>query len=232
MPAMARDMLGSRCDANRDHWVRGIGTRFAGKQIRCQKIRNPDFWRVRADLTAPPNMTFRQIASALKVSVATAHKLHKSGMPTDSAEAAQEWVRERAKTAPAASDTTSLAAKRGRKLDLECQLLALRIERESSNAEFLEVTEAIASIRLFLTLSLISLKTRSDAAVERLAGETDFVRVATILGDIHSGAWLEATSTMMRRCRQDRMAAAIAATIKAEFTLITDETLAELGRVS
>jgi len=177
-------------------------------------------------------MTFRQIASALKVSVATAHKLHKSGMPTDSAEAAQAWIKDRAKTAPAASDTATLAAKRGRKLDLECQLLALRIERESSNAEFLEVTEAIASIRLFLTLSLIGLKTRSDAAVERLAGETDFVRVATILGDIHSGAWLEAASTMMRRCRQDRMAAAIAATIKAEFTLITDETLSELGRVS
>ena len=146
-------------------------------------------------------------------------------MPTDSIEAAQAWIRDRAKTAPAASDTATLAAKRGRKLDLECQLLALRIERESSNAEFLEVGEALGSIRLFLTLSLIALKTRSDASTERLAGETDFVRVAAILGDIHSEAWLQATTTMLRRCRQDRMAAAIAATIKTEFCLITDEIL-------
>ena len=146
-------------------------------------------------------------------------------MPTDSIEAAQEWIRSRAKTAPAASDTATLAAKRGRKLDLECQLLALRIERESSNAEFLEVTEALASIRLFLTLSLIALKTRSDAATERLAGETSTARVAGILSDIHSEAWLQATTGMLRRCRQDRMAAAIAATIKTEFCLITDEIL-------
>ena len=30
---------------------------------------------------------------------------------------------------------------------------------------------------------------------------------------------------MLRRCRQDRMAAAIAATIKSEFSLITDKIL-------
>ena len=170
-------------------------------------------------------MTFREIAAALKISVSTAHKLSRTGMPTDSIEAAQAWIRDRAKTAPAGSDTATLAAKRGRKLDLECQLLALRIERESSTAEFLEVTEALASIRLFLTLSLIALKTRSDAAVEQLAGETNTARVAGILSDIHSEAWLQATTTMLRRCRQDRMAAAIAATIKAEFCLITDEIL-------
>jgi hypothetical protein len=170
-------------------------------------------------------MTFRQIAAALKISASTAHKLAKSGMPTDSIEAAQEWIKDRAKTAPTASDTSTLAAKRGRKLDLECQLLALRIERESSNAEFLEVTEALASIKLFLTLSLIGLKTRSDAATEQLAGETSTARVAGILSDIHSEAWLKATTGMLRRCRQDRMAAAIAATIKNEFCLITDEIL-------
>ena len=170
-------------------------------------------------------MTFRQIAAALKISPSTAHKFSRTGMPTDSIEAAREWIRSRAKTAPAASDTATLAAKRGRKLDLECQLLALRIERESSNAEFLEVSEALASIRLFLTLSLIALKTRSDAATECLAGETDTAKVAGILSDIHSEAWLQATTGMLRRCRQDRMAAAIAATIKSEFSLITDEIL-------
>ena len=170
-------------------------------------------------------MTFRQIAAALKISTSTAHKLSRTGMPTDTLEAAQAWIRDRAKTAPTASDTSTLAAKRGRKLDLECQLLALRIEREASNAEFLEVTEALASIRLFLTLSLIALKTRSGAAVEQLAGETNTARVAGILTDIHSEAWLQATAAMLRRCRQDRMAAAIAATIKTEFCLITDEIL-------
>jgi hypothetical protein len=176
-------------------------------------------------LTPAPNMTFRQIAAALKISASTAHKLAKSGMPTDSIKAAQEWIKDRAKTAPTPSDTSTLAAKRGRKLDLECQLLALRIERASSNAEFLEVTEALASIKLFLTLSLIGLKTRSDAATEQLAGETSTARVAGILSDIHSEAWIEATTAMLRRCRQDRMAAAIAATIKNEFCLISDQIL-------
>ena len=170
-------------------------------------------------------MTFREIAAALKISTSTAHKLSRTGMPTDTIEAAQAWIRDRAKAAPAASDTGTLAAKRGRKLDLECQLLALRIERESSNAEFLEVGEALASIRLFLTLSLITLKTRGDAAVEQLAGETNTARVAGILSDIHNEAWLQATTAMLRRCRQDRMAAAIAATVKSEFALITDEIL-------
>jgi hypothetical protein len=66
-------------------------------------------------------MTIRAIATAIKVSPSTCHKFSRAGMPTDSVEAAQAWIKERAKAAPAAStDTTNLTAKRGRKLDLEC----------------------------------------------------------------------------------------------------------------
>ncbi len=175
-------------------------------------------------------MTIRAIASALKVSTSTAHKFTRAGMPTDSAEAAQEWVRERAKTkVTPASDTASLAAKRGRKLDLECQLLALRIERESSNTEFLEVNEVLQSVRRFLVLSHLSLKMRADAAVERLAGESDPMKIAATLGEIHGGAWLEATIGMHRQCRDDRMGAAIAATIRSEFCLLTEGKIKALG---
>ena len=175
-------------------------------------------------------MTFRQIASNLKVSVATAHKLHRLGMPTDSIEAAQEWVRERAKTkVTPASDTGTLAAKRGRKLDLECALLALRIERESLNTEFLEVGEVLQSVRRFLALSRLSLKLRADAAVERLAGESNPAKVSAILADVHGRAWLEATIGMHRQCRDDRMGAAIAATIRSEFCLLTEEKIEALG---
>lgn len=175
-------------------------------------------------------MTIRAIAAALKVSTSTAHKFSRGGMPTDSIEAAQEWVRERAKTKIAPpSDTASLAAKRGRKLDLECQLLALRIERESSNTEFLEVGEVLQSVRRFLVLSHLSLKMRADAAVERLAGEADPVKVSAILGEIHGGAWLEATIGMHRQCRDDRMGAAIAATIRSEFCLLDQEKIEALG---
>jgi hypothetical protein len=176
-------------------------------------------------------MTIRALAAALKVSPSTCHKFSRAGMPTDSAEAAQEWVRERAraKVAPV-SDSASLAAKRGRKLDLECQLLALRIERESSNAEFLEVNEVLQSVRRFLVLSHLSLKMRADAAVERLAGESDPVKIAAILGEIHGGAWLEATIGMHRQCRDDRMGAAIAATIRSEFCLLDEERIRALGK--
>ena len=174
-------------------------------------------------------MSFRQIAAALKISTSTAHKLSRSGMPTNSIEAAQEWIRSRAKTTLTASDTATLAAKRGRKLDLECQLLALRIERESSNSEFLEVGEVLESVRRFLVLSHLSLKLRADAAVERLAGESDPVKVSATLGEIHGRAWLEATIGMHRQCRDDRMGAAIAATIRSEFCLLTEEKIEALG---
>jgi hypothetical protein len=175
-------------------------------------------------------MTIRALATALKVSPSTAHKFSRAGMPLDSIEAAQAWVRERAKVKIAPpSDTSSLAAKRGRKLDLECQLLALRIERESSNAEFLEVGEVLQSVRRFLVLSHLSLKMRSDAAVERLAGASDPVKIAATLGEIHGGAWLEAVIGMHRQCRDDRMGAAIAATIRSEFVLLTEEKISQLG---
>jgi hypothetical protein len=176
-------------------------------------------------------MTIRSIASALKVSPSTAHKFTRAGMPTDTIEAAQAWVRERAKTrVTPVSDTASLAAKRGRKLDLECTLLALRIERESSNTEFLEVGEALQSVRRFLVLSHLSLKMRADAAVERLAGEADPAKIAAILGEIHGGAWLEATIGMHRQCRDDRMGAAIAATIRSEFCLLDEAKIEALGK--
>lgn len=175
-------------------------------------------------------MTIRQLAAALEVSTSTAHKLTKAGCPTTSIEAARAWLKERAKTrVTPTSDTASLTAKRGRKLDLECQLLALRIERESSNAEFLEVGEVLQSVRRFLVLSHLSLKMRSDAAVERLAGVDDPVEVTAILGEIHGGAWLEATIGMHRQCRDDRMGAAIAATIQSEFCLLTEEKIRALG---
>jgi hypothetical protein len=176
-------------------------------------------------------MTIRQIATGIKVSPSTCHKFSRAGMPVDSIEAAKAWIKERAKAAPAPStDTTNLTAKRGRKLDLECQLLSLRIERESSNAEFLEVGEALRSIRLFMVLLLLSLKMRGDAAVERLTGETNPAKVSGILQDIHGSAWLEGALGMHFQCREDRMGAAIAATIRSEFVKIDDEKIWQLGQ--
>ena len=175
-----------------------------------------------AALTPPPNMSFRQIAAALKISVSTAHKLSRSGMPTDSIEAAQAWIRDRAKSVPTASDTATLAAKRGRKLDLECQLLALRLERESSNAEFLPVPEVIEGVANFMRFAHLAMRMRCDLFADRLAACATPQEAVKALREFADESWATGAVGMAAQTQSTRMGRAIADLILERFPKASD----------
>ena len=146
-------------------------------------------------------------------------------MPTDSIKAAQEWVRSRAKTSPAASDTATLAAKRGRKLDLECQLLALRIERESSNAEFLPVPEVLESVAIFMRFAHLALRARCDTLAETIAACTTPTETIRHLRTLCDEGWATSAVATAAQTQSTRMGRAIADLILERFPKATDEHL-------
>jgi hypothetical protein len=168
-------------------------------------------------------MTIRAIAAALKVSTSTAHKFSRAGCPTDSAEAAQAWVRERAKVKIAPpSDTASLAAKRGRKLDLECQLLAIRVEREASNAEFLPVPEVLEAVATFMRFAHLALRARCDTFAEAITACTTPNETIRHLRTLTDEGWATGAVGMAAQTKSTRMGRAIADLIFERFPMATD----------
>jgi hypothetical protein len=177
-------------------------------------------------------MSIRKIAQALGVAPSTCHKFSKLGCPIDSIEAAKAWVRDRAQSAPppSSSATSTLTEQRRQKLILECQLLAIKIEREAANTEFLPVAEVLQAVRAFMKFAHINLKMRSDAGAEGIAAETSPQKVARMLKALASEGWASGAAGMAAQCQNSRMSAAIADTIKTEFCGITDEMVAEWVR--
>ena len=177
-------------------------------------------------------MSIRKIAQALGVAPSTCHKFSKLGCPMDSIEAAKNWVRDRAQSAPPpnASATSTLTEQRRQKLILECQLLAIKIEREAANTEFLPVAEVLAAVRSFMKFAHINLKLRTDACTENIAAEGNPQKVAKLLKALTSEGWASGAAGMAAQCQNSRMSAAIADTIKTEFSGITDEMIGEWVR--
>ena len=150
----------------------------------------------------------------------------------DSIEGAKNWVRDRAQSAPAPSPsaTANLTEQRRQKLILECQLLAIKIEREAANTEFLPVSEVLAAVRAFMKFAHINLKLRTDACTENIAAETSPQKVAKLLKALTSEGWASGAAGMAAQCQNSRMSAAIADVIKTEFCGITDEMIGEWVR--
>ena len=171
-------------------------------------------------------MTIRTLAQGLGVSTSTAHKFTKLGCPLDDLEAAKGWVRDRAQSAPPPNASATLTEQRRQKLILECQLLAIKIEREAANTEFLPVSEVLAAVRSFMKFAHINLKLRSDAATENIAAEGNPQKVARMLKALTSEGWAAGAAGMAAQCQNSRMSGAIADTIKSEFCGITDEMIA------
>ena len=147
----------------------------------------------------------------------------------DSIEAAKNWVRDRAQSAPPpnASATANLTEMRRQKLILECQLLSVRLEREQQNTEFLPVAEVLAAVRSFMKFAHINLKLRTDACTENIAAEGNPQKVAKLLKALTSEGWASGAAGMAVQCQNSRMSAAIADVIQTEFCGITDEMVAE-----
>jgi hypothetical protein len=128
-------------------------------------------------------MSIRQIAQALGVAPSTCHKFSKLGCPLVALEAAKSWVRDRTQQAPPpnASATASLTEMRRQKLILECQLLAIKIEREAANTEFLPVAEVLQAVRVFMRFAHLALRMRCDTFAERIAAEASPVGVIKLI---------------------------------------------------
>jgi hypothetical protein len=169
-------------------------------------------------------MSIRKIAQALGVAPSTCHKFSKLGCPLDDIEAAKAWVRDRAQSAPppSSSSTTTLTEQRRQKLILECQLLAIKIEREAANTEFLPVAEVLAAVRAFMKFAHLALRMRCDTFAERIAAESSPVGVIKLLRTLADEGWGTGAAAMAAQAQSSRMAAAISQTIQTEFVGVDD----------
>jgi hypothetical protein len=169
-------------------------------------------------------MTIRSLAHGLGVSTSTAHKFSKLGCPLDDLEAAKGWVRDRAQSAPTPSPsaTATLTEQRRQKLILECQLLAIKIEREAANTEFLPVSEVLQAVRVFMRFAHLALRMRCDTFAERIAAESSPVGVIKLLRTLADEGWATGAAAMAAQAQSSRMAAAISQTIQTEFVGVDD----------
>jgi hypothetical protein len=171
-------------------------------------------------------MSIRELSKGLGVAVATAHKFSKAGCPVDSIENAREWVRARAASrAPELSAAATLTEKRGRKLDLECQLLAIRVEREASNAEFLPVPEVLEAVASFMRFCHLALRARCDTFAETIAACTTPNETIRHLRTLCDEGWATGAVGMAAQTKSTRMGRAIADLIFERFPMATDEHL-------
>jgi hypothetical protein len=147
-------------------------------------------------------------------------------MPTTSAKAAQKWISEQAATKPVPADTTTLTAAKLEKLKLETALLAVRLQREQANVEFLPAAASVATVKLAFRFALIALKARAEEFAEPLAATTTPQQAIALLRRMVNEGWLSGTVGLLAQgSPEPRLSAMIAATVKSELIGATDEHL-------
>lgn len=145
----------------------------------------------------------------------------------DSIEAARRWLEKQAATKPEPSDTATLTAAKLEKLKMETALLALRLQREQENTELLPAAQCVATVQLALRFALLALKARSEEFAESLAATTRPQEAVGLLRQFAFEGWITGClGPLAQAAPEPRLANAIAATVKNEFPLVTDEILA------
>ena len=87
-------------------------------------------------------LTHAELAKPLCVSRSYVSRLSRLGMPCDSVQAAQAWIKKRSKEIGTDySSQKSLTDARREKIRLECEILTLRLEREPDDVELVSVSE-------------------------------------------------------------------------------------------
>ena len=142
-------------------------------------------------------------------------------MPTDSEQAARQWIEQRSKENPQAQAAQTLAEQRKEKIRLECALLSLRLQREQENTELLPTKECLDAIRTFCRLALISLKQRIDSSAERVAACQTPQAVHKELAELTSESWITASIGMRLKVKNDRISRMTHEMIVSEFVKIT-----------
>ena len=142
-------------------------------------------------------------------------------MPTDSEQAARQWIEQRSRENPQAVAASTLAEQRREKLRLECALLSLRLQREQENTELLPTKECLDAIRTFCRLSLISLKQRIDSSAERVAACQTPQAVHKELAELITESWITSSIGMGLQVRNDRITRMAHEMIQGEFVKVT-----------
>ena len=143
-----------------------------------------------------------------------------------SLEEAKTWLKARAANSQASGGSpTTLTEKRGRKLDLECALLAIRLERESSNSEFLPVPEVLEAVAIFMRFAHLALRARCDTFAETIAACTTPNETIRYLRTLCDEGWATGAVAMAGQTKTTRMGRAIADLIHERFPKSTDANL-------
>ena len=143
-----------------------------------------------------------------------------------SLEEAKTWLKTRAAHSQSfGGSPTTLTEKRGRKLDLECALLAIRVEREASNAEFLPVPEVIEGVANFMRFAHLAMRMRCDLFADRLAACATPQEAVKALREFADESWAISAVAMAAQTQRTRMGRAIADLILERFSKVNDQTL-------
>ena len=167
-------------------------------------------------------MTHLELSKKLNTSKSNIQRMASLGMPCSSEQAARQWIEARSKDIPQAQAASTLTEQRRQKLILECQLLAIKIEREAANTEFLPVSEVLAAVRVFMRFAHLALRMRCDTLTERITAESSPVGVIKLLRTLTDEGWATGAAAMAAQAQSSRMAAAIAQTIQTEFVGVDD----------
>jgi hypothetical protein len=144
-------------------------------------------------------------------------------MPDHDITAAKEWIERRAAETGATTAASTLADQRKEKLRLECALLALRLQRESDNVEFLPINQVTNGIRLFLRFAMMGMKFRADENAERLAAASTPQESIRILRPLLLESWATGVAGMVGQTDLDkRLVASIKTLVREEFAGIDD----------
>ncbi len=172
----------------------------------------------------PPKPTHDTIAKNLGVSRSYASRLIREGMPDNDTEAAKRWIEKRAAETGATTSSSTLADQRREKLRLECCLLALRLQRESDNVQYLPAASVTDCVRTFSRLALIAMRYRAEEHAEALAATTTPNQAVKITRNLLLESWLTGICGMLGQLQLDgRLVAAVKTLVREEFAGIDDD---------
>ena len=170
-------------------------------------------------------MSHNEIAKGLKISRSYFSRLAREGCPTSSIKAARDWIAARTAAIGKAPAPQTLNDARMKKLLLECSILQIRLERESSNAEFLPVPEVLEAVAIFMRFAHLALRARCDTFAETIAACTTPNETIRHLRTLCDEGWATGAVAMAAQTQSTRMGRAIADVILGRFPKATDEHL-------
>ena len=119
-------------------------------------------------------ITHADLANGIGVSRSYISRLSRLGMPTDSAQAAQAWIRKRSKEIGTDSGSQkSLTDARREKIRLECEILTLRLERERDSVELVPVSGIEKFMRYFMSYMAVATTSQSEHIVNECVGKPE-----------------------------------------------------------